>query len=213
MKAVNRYDVRMGYRFATYAAWWIWRAIGRAVAEKSRLVRLPVLVRKRQRRARLAEASFAAAYGRDPSDEELLAEIGLDPAEVRAARSGDSDAAVSIDQPFGDELDGRRLVDLLVDEQAPDPLESACLAEWRDELPQMVEVLPPVERTVIRRHYGLGGGEEQTLKRIADGMGRSRERARQLAEQALGRLRCRMEEPVVQPTAPAMTAPRSAPPG
>jgi RNA polymerase primary sigma factor len=200
MKAVNRYDVRKGYRFATYAAWWIWRAIARTIEEQGRLVRLPALVRKRRRRARLAEASFAATHGWEPSDEELLEEIGLDPAEVRAARFGDSDHAASLDQPFGDEPTGRRLLDVLVDEQAPDPLESVCLAEWRDEVPRMVEVLPATERSVIRRHFGLGGADEVTLKRIGDGMGRSRERVRQIAEQALDRLRGRMEEPVARPT-------------
>ena len=83
----------------------------------------------------------------------------------------------------------RRLSGALVDAGAPDPLEEACRTEWTGELRKLMEDLPAVERSVLRRHFGLDGVEAESLKDIADGMGRSRERARQLAEQGIGRLR------------------------
>ena len=189
MKAVDRYDVRKGFRFSTYATWWVRHAIGRAIAEKERLVRVPVYAIEQRRAARRALSSFEAEHGREPTDAEILAEIGLAGDAVAAARSWASDTVVSLDRPVGDEEGGRRFVDQLVDEHAPDPFEESCRTEWRSEIRQLLEYLPAVERFVITRHFGFDGGEEVTLKGIGNLMGRSRERARQIAAQAMGHLR------------------------
>ena len=189
MKAVDRYDVRKGFRFSTYATWWVRHAIGRAIAEKERLVRLPVYAIEQRRAARRALSSFEAEHGREPTDAEILAEIGLAGDAVAAARSWASDTVVSLDRPVGDEEGGRRFVDQLVDEHAPDPFEEVCCTQWRSEIRQLLEYLPAVERFVLERHFGLDGGEGETLKGVGNLMGRSRERARQIAAQAMGHLR------------------------
>ena len=189
MKAVERYDYRRGFRFSTYASWWIRHAISRALADKGRAVRLPV--------------HMIDAYHRIAKARRELQSQARAPADDRGARRGDRhrgredredadlpvETPVSLDRPVCDE-DGRRLIDVLEDpNEGPAVPEQMALVRDADRDAQAAGGLKPIEADILRQRFGLVNERERTLKEIGDKYNLSRERIRQLQEQALGKMR------------------------
>jgi RNA polymerase primary sigma factor len=187
IKAVERYRPGRGGRFATYAAWWIRESIRRALGDQAHIVRLtPVATSKLAKMRRVAHG-LSRELGREPTDEELADELGADPAAVArlrgvAARPSSMDALISPDA-------GETFGSLLADHGAEDPSAAADGKDFGFEAGRLLSVLKPAERNVIIRRFGLDGRPPATLEEIAAGMDRTRERVRQLQEQALKRLR------------------------
>jgi RNA polymerase primary sigma factor len=192
IKAVERFDYRRGFRFNTYASWWIRHAIGRALADKGQAVRVPVHALDAQQRLGRAMENITMRLGRTPTPEELTKETGLDARKLARVQKHKMASMASLDREVSGS-DNRRYVDLLADEGAKNPFEETLLAAWQRDIENVLEILTPMERTIIRWRYGLDNeGEEMTLKEIGDHYRLSRERIRQLQEQALRKLRRRL---------------------
>jgi RNA polymerase primary sigma factor len=187
IKAVERYDHSRGFRFSTYASWWIRHAISRALADKGRAVRIPVHMLGTQNRIAKAASKLRAATGREPTSEDISEELGIEPEKLDQLRQHCTEPAFSLDRTVGDE-DCRKFIDFLSDD-APTPYDDAVSASWNRKVRELLETLPPIEARILRWRFGLDDEDELTLKEIGDKYNLSRERIRQLQEQALGKLR------------------------
>jgi RNA polymerase primary sigma factor len=188
MKAVGRFDHRMGCRFSTYGSWWIRHAITRALADKGRAVRLPVHVVDAHHKLAKARHTLRMLRGQEPTNEELAEHTGMAAAKIDRMGGMVVDQTVSLDSPVSD-ADGRRVVDLLedVDTAAPgDALEGEAINEH---VREVITLLRPIEADILRKRFGLDDDRELTLKEIGEQYSLSRERIRQLQEQALGKIR------------------------
>jgi RNA polymerase primary sigma factor len=190
MKAVERYDYRRGFRFSTYASWWIRHAISRALADKGREIRLPVHMIDAQHRLTKARRQLTGKLGRNPTTEEL-AEVTQMPADkIEKMRSWVLEQSVSIDRPSGDE-EGRNLAETLEDpdREPTSPTDDLAFEALTSELKTLLGELRPIEADILRQRFGLVTEQELTLKQIGEKYNLSRERIRQLQEQALGKMR------------------------
>ncbi len=193
MKAVERYDHSRGYRFSTYASWWIRHAISRAIADKGRAVRIPVHMLDTHNRIQRATQAVVARTGEEPSLQELERETGIPQDKLDKVKAAWTDTPFSLDRAVGDE-DGRKFIDFLEDEQALSPYETLANQKWTSEVRRLLTTLSPIESRIIRWRFGLDDEEELTLKEIGDKYNLSRERIRQLQEQALGKIRKQMRD-------------------
>jgi RNA polymerase sigma factor (sigma-70 family) len=189
MKAVERYDYHRGFRFSTYASWWIRHAISRALADKGRAVRLPVHMIDAYHRIAKSQRELQSKLERPPTTQEIAAATGIEAEKLEKMKTFLSETPVSLDRPISDE-DGRRLIDVLVDpNEGPAVPEQMASSETQTEMLRLLASLKPIEADILRKRFGLVNDKERTLKEIGDEYRLSRERVRQLQEQALGKMR------------------------
>jgi RNA polymerase primary sigma factor len=192
MKGVQRYDHRKGAKLSSYASWWIKQAIRRALSNTSKTIRLPVHVVDKMAQVRKAEARLHESLDREPTDEEVAAELGLNARRIRQYREA-SRAPVSLDSPVSTD-NSTAIAEHVADANAANPFDDLAKHNDHDLVQEVLATLDPRESRILAMRFGLDDGQPKTLEAVGERLGVTRERIRQIQEQALEKMRVKIEK-------------------